>query len=86
MPYHFLGEDGSRDLQGGGHDQGADAVGQQVLLDDTAAGSAQCAGSGDVLALAALSFPMMKREVERPSASVPSALTIVTDTRPLFAG
>ena len=23
-----LGEDGSRDLQGGGHDQGADAVGR----------------------------------------------------------
>ena len=46
-----LGEDGSRDLQGGGNDQGTNAVGEQMLFDDTAAGSAQCAGSGDVLAL-----------------------------------
>ena len=46
-----LGEDGSRDLQGGGNDQSADAVGEQMLFDDTAAGSAQCTGSGNVLAL-----------------------------------
>ena len=46
-----LSKDGSRDLQGGGNDQGTDAVGEQMLFDDTAAGSAQCAGSGNVLAL-----------------------------------
>ena len=46
-----LGEDGGRDLQGGGDDQGTHAVGQQVLFDDAAAGCAQCAGSGDILAL-----------------------------------
>src|SRR5699024_10470130 len=46
-----LGEDGRRDLQaGGGHDL-ADAVGQQVPLDDPAAGGAQGAGGGDVLLL-----------------------------------
>ena len=33
-----LGEDGGRDLQGGGNDQGAHAVRQQVLLDDAPAG------------------------------------------------
>ena len=46
-----LGKDGSRDLQGGGNDQGTNAVGEQMLFNDTAAGSAQCAGSGNVLAL-----------------------------------
>ena len=46
-----LGEDGGRDLQGGGDDQGAHAVRQQVLLDDAPAGGTQRAGSGDVLAL-----------------------------------
>ena len=30
-----LGEDGSGDLQGGGNDQGTNAVGEQMLFDDT---------------------------------------------------